>query len=435
MNKFKIRLLILFTLLFVFLDPVFAHSQTVIIEMTAVGFKPTEATLDSGSVVIFVNKDTSAHWPASDIHPTHDIYPQFDPQKGIESGATWSFKPSKAGVWKYHDHLKPHLRATLIVEKEPDTSVENISWLENVRVFFLNFQVKIRSLFDKKEDPTLAWNNLKEKYKGQGGSSGNIHDLAHLAGSLIYDQKGFDGITLCTPDFAFGCFHGFLDKAFVKSIDKLQEAHKACLKLDSSLSGSVASCLHGIGHGVASFFSVSDLKKSLSTCRKLESGEQYCFDGVFMEFARNAPESYIKRGDPLYPCDSLEKEFGYAYSSACGRNQPSLLLSRFNMSFEQVIPICLSSASTPFKQSCIDSLGFSLASSGDSEKIIQGCQMMNEVEYINRCTQAAAGELVFQDVPGWDQKSKAVCESLSDNKEACLSYVNKLVLDYKRVRK
>ena len=44
-----------------------------------------------------------------------------------------------------------------------------------------------------------------------------------------------------------------------------------------------------------------------------------------------------------------------------------------------------------------------------------------------------AGELVFQEIPGWDQKSKQVCNSLADGSE-CLTYVEKLISDYHRVR-
>lgn len=443
---------------------VFAHSQTAVIEMTEGGFKPSEATLDSSSAVIFINKDTKPHWPASDIHPTHDIYPEFDPKKRIEPGESWAFR-LKPGEWRFHDHLFPHINGKLIVFQEVGAGNNHkVQWLEEFKKMLGNILNKVKLVFsvskkiqaiDKEDFIKLnpqgqfknlqdladskgglaAWEYVKATYIGQAGSSGNIHDLAHLAGSLIYKDKGFEGIRSCSSDFGFGCFHGFLDEAFKKSIEKLKDAHKACLKLDSNLSGPVASCIHGIGHGVASFFSVSDLKKALSACRKLESGSEYCFDGVFMEFARNAPDNYIKKDDPLYPCDDLEKDFGYAYSSACGRNQPPLLLGRFKMNFEQVIPVCLSSSSAPFKESCIDSLGFSLASSGDSEKIIRGCRVIGDAVYIKRCIKAAAGELVFQDVPGWEQKSKEVCESFMDNLDECLFNINMLVSDYHRVRK
>ena len=147
--------------------------------------------------------------------------------------------------------------------------------------------------------------------------------------------------------------------AFQKSLDDLGKAEEACSKLGSG--GPFASCIHGIGHGIASFHSTNDLKASLKACRKLITGREFCFDGVFMEFVRSAPAGFFKKDDPLFPCDSLEKDFGYSYSFSCGRNQPSLLMGRFNMGFDGVIAVCRSSSSTPFKQACFDALGFSLA--------------------------------------------------------------------------
>ena len=59
-----------------------------------------------------------------------------------------------------------------------------------------------------------TWGYFKETFKDQGGSSGNIHDLAHLTGSLIYEAEGFHVITNCSPEFSFGCYHLFLYNAF-----------------------------------------------------------------------------------------------------------------------------------------------------------------------------------------------------------------------------
>lgn len=151
-----------------------------------------------------------------------------------------------------------------------------------------------------------------------------------------------------------------------------------------------------------------------------------------MEFVRSAPEAFFKKDDPLYPCNSLEKEYGYAYSFACGRNQASLLMSRFQMGFDEVVNICLNSSSTPFKQACFDSLGFSLAATGDVEKIIGGCQKIGVAEFMARCSKAAAGELVFQEVPGWNEKSKAVCEASSQGKDDCLQNVDRIIKEYNR---
>ena len=448
-----------------------AHSQIQVIEMIKGGFKPDPVTIDGNSIIIFLNKDSKPRWPASNNHPTHELYPEFDPRRPIQPGESWPFKPKKIGSWKYHDHLFPHARGTITViteagkkSQDKDLSGNNISFREKIKNFLtaligngkkpLKFgkQYKAPSsesfikLSSKGQFKTLAeladnlggqkaWQYVRDVFKGESGSSGNIHDLAHLAGSLIYDTQGFEGLGSCTVNFAFGCYHGFLDKAFAKNLDHLLDAQNACLKLGPENSGPVASCIHGIGHGIASFHSVKNLRASLSSCRKLNSGQEYCFDGVFMEFVRNASEDSFKKEDPLYPCDMLEKEFGYTYSFSCGRNQPPLLMGRFNMGFDEVVSVCRSSSSVPFKQACFDALGFSLAGTLDTDKIISGCLKIEENEFVLRCIKSAAGELVFQEVPMWEEKSNAVCRSVESGSDECLQYVDRLVSEYGRVRK
>src|SRR3989344_6983599 len=391
---------------------VYAHSQTVIIKMTSNGFEPQEATLDANSTVIFINQDKVQRWPASNVHPTHGVYPEFDPKKPIDPGKDWTFSLKRSGEFKFHDHLFPHMRGVLIVKEEAGQEIteDSTNLVDKVKVFFTKLIIKIKSLFNKVETKVLSasdiqklspdeqiktisdmakkkgvektWQFIKETFKNQGGSSGNIHDLAHLTGSLIYETKGFSGITICSADFAFGCYHGFLDKAFEKSLNDLEKAEEACGRFGAG--GPFASCVHGIGHGVASFYQTSDIKNSLLSCKRLsQNASQYCFDGVFMEFERSAPQSFYSKDDPYKPCDDLEREFGPVYSFACGRNQTTVLLSRFKFSFEDLTGVCLGAKSPQFKAACIDSLGFIVArSSQDAGYIVETCKKIGVSEYI-----------------------------------------------------
>lgn len=428
-------LLLIFSLFLLFPNLSFAHSTTQVIEVVENGFKPGSVEVDSETTLIFINKDSKDRWPASNIHPTHDLYPEFDPKKALQPGQSWTFKPQKAGEWKYHDHLLPHLRGSITVVAE-DGQVETSSWQQKIREFWEGFLTRLKDIFSlKKNEAEKNWENIKQKYKGQAGSGGDIHDQAHLAGGLIFKEKGFAGIGVCTPEFAFGCYHGFLDTAFKKDLSKLDEALDACKKLGPGINGPVASCIHGIGHGVASFH-LSDLKKSLSSCRKLKEGREFCFDGVFMEFVRSAPEEALRKNDPLYPCNELEKEFGPIYSTACGRNQPPLLMGRLKVAFDEVVKVCLHPSTTqPFKEACVDALGFGLAASGDEKQIIQGCGKIGFPEFTIRCITAAAGEMVFQEVPDWETKSEAICQAIPEGKESCLAHVNRLVKEYGRKTK
>jgi hypothetical protein len=66
--------------------------------------------------VIFKNESGKKMWVASDDHPSHLIYPEFDAKKGVETGSTYEFVFNKVGTWGYHNHLSPSSTGTVIVE-------------------------------------------------------------------------------------------------------------------------------------------------------------------------------------------------------------------------------------------------------------------------------------------------------------------------------
>lgn len=79
-------------------------------------FLPKEVTIAQGGTVTFVNQSNHATWPASNIHPSHSIYPEFDPLKGIQPGASWSFTFGKIGSWRFHDHLSASVTGVVEVK-------------------------------------------------------------------------------------------------------------------------------------------------------------------------------------------------------------------------------------------------------------------------------------------------------------------------------
>lgn len=89
---------------------------TVTIAFTDNGFVPSEVTVKRGEIVRFTNESkTLESWPASAVHPTHSIYPEktegdclgsaFDACRGLKSGEVWDFRFTRAGEWRFHDHI------------------------------------------------------------------------------------------------------------------------------------------------------------------------------------------------------------------------------------------------------------------------------------------------------------------------------------------
>lgn len=94
-----------------------SDSKTVYVTISASGFNPSDITVKKGQKVIFVNKDKKMHWPASNPHPTHYIYPEFDPKQPIPPGGSWEFVFQKVGTWLYHDHLNPETNGSITVSE------------------------------------------------------------------------------------------------------------------------------------------------------------------------------------------------------------------------------------------------------------------------------------------------------------------------------
>jgi len=93
-----------------------ASGETVLISMDETGFAPSSVTINVGDTVTFVNDGQAKHWPASDLHPTHEILPDFDSNRGLETGEDYSHTFTKAGTWNCHDHLAPRLTCAITVE-------------------------------------------------------------------------------------------------------------------------------------------------------------------------------------------------------------------------------------------------------------------------------------------------------------------------------
>jgi plastocyanin len=86
-----------------------------IITLTEDGFTPSEVTVKRGTTVAFVSENGKLFWPASNLHPSHALYPEFDPKLPIQSDEAWSFTFTKVGEWKYHDHLAPYYTGVITV--------------------------------------------------------------------------------------------------------------------------------------------------------------------------------------------------------------------------------------------------------------------------------------------------------------------------------
>lgn len=93
-----------------------ANQAPVVIELTSSGFSPSTVTVMRGTTVRFVNRDSVMHWPASGVHPAHQICPGFDSLRGLANGESYEFTFNTAKTCPMHDHLNPSTRGSIVVK-------------------------------------------------------------------------------------------------------------------------------------------------------------------------------------------------------------------------------------------------------------------------------------------------------------------------------
>jgi plastocyanin len=90
-------------------------SEIVSIVLTETGYEPQNITIEQGTTISFTTTTGRPHWPASNLHPTHDEYSEFDPMEPVPADESWSFTFDKAGDWTFHDHLRAYFTGEIVV--------------------------------------------------------------------------------------------------------------------------------------------------------------------------------------------------------------------------------------------------------------------------------------------------------------------------------
>jgi len=81
--------------------------STQVIRLQNKQFVPNEVTINVGETVTWVNDGEDFFWPASDVHPTHELLSAFDAKKPLKPEKAYSYTFTKPGSWTFHDHLNP----------------------------------------------------------------------------------------------------------------------------------------------------------------------------------------------------------------------------------------------------------------------------------------------------------------------------------------
>lgn len=254
----------------------------------------------------------------------------------------------------------------------------------------------------QKHPAQVALFELKGRYDGGGYPRMFCHTLLHPIGKKAGREYGSvaeaykHGDTFCRS----GYYHGVLEGIFgeEKGEEILANLDTLCATVNGKeeYSYDYFACVHGIGHGLMAYFD-HDLFKSLLGCDKL-SGEweqSSCYGGVFMENVisdtAEEPSKFLKRDDPLYPCNVVEEK----HRTECYQMQTSHMLALFEGDFEKTFTTC-ERAEEGFRISCYQSAGRDAAgwSYGSPEMALYYCAKGKIREQRVECVVGAASDFI-----------------------------------------
>ena len=415
----------------------YAHSPVdgEVIHISDSGFEPQTLEIETGTTIVFENAGKDVHWPASNIHPTHEIYPEFDPKNVIRPGENWNFTFTKPGMWKYHDHINPEFTGTIHVIGEQNLAAKIYDWLRKLSAsitammaledsrFNESITINSEDIFDnddslysyvKKFGPKQTITRLYELKP----KFGNCHNVAHKAGRFTYEIFGEKAFRLCTLECHSGCYHGAIE-AYLKEhgTEGISEALNVICGSEQN-KFLEQQCIHGIGHGLTAW-SNYELFEALKGCDLL-SQPQSCYTGVFMEnIVGSLTEDHITKylnENPKYPCTIVDDK----YKNACYLVQTSQMIKLFNGNFSKIASTCME-VPEQYRYSCFHSMGRDISmGQRDPEEAIQFCSLAPKGESKNACLAGAVQDMFWD--PSNQETALRFCKLLADEDEKGVCY-------------
>ena len=335
------------------------QQKNITVARTASGFEPERVLIHKGTTVTFINNTDAQFWPASDSHPSHGMYPAFDPKHPLAPNESWSFTFDTPGVWTFHDHLDSRITGKVLVLGDTDESIDECLTVLSGTTQARCWEAEITNTLEK-EGFDAAFDTFKSFYDEYAVFQNKCHDITHVIGEASYYAFVKNGITVERPETAlcgYGFYHGFIETMFAKngSLD-LEEGHRYCNVIrfsDAFTSPELAikashACYHGLGHAL--FDSINGIywgnaehmvKIGIQGCENMfavEEKQVQCASGVFNSLAnaysaRDYQLSYDDLTDPFALCKKQESQ----YLTACYKEMTTGYIGEKRMNLQESI--------------------------------------------------------------------------------------------------
>lgn len=339
-------------------------SGTQRVVLTREGFVPSRLTVRTGTTVVFSTSGSEPFWPASDTHPNHTKYPDFDSKKPIAPSDTWRFTFVSEGQWRFHDHINPNFSGEITVISNANGVALVVQRIIRILTQLLGPEYRLSQLrascdktfaddfemFDCWEEVLttvareMSINTALDELDRLSASNIRIasdcHVLVHAIGEEAYwkyrGQPRFD-ISKNTGSCTMGFYHGYMQE-YASHNTNINDAKEFCAYISkhtkhegylahSELYGD--SCIHGIGHGLTYRYIVENwgdaeavVEKSMEHCRTTFADDfTECANGVYggisaIYFGLHGYKIDVDESNPFSLCDRRpESELVMCYNN------------------------------------------------------------------------------------------------------------------------
>lgn len=415
-----------------------------IVELRDDGFYPYELTVHEGETVTFHTTRKKAFWPASDPHPAHTNYPDFDSGKPIPRGTKWSFTFRSIGEWEYHNHLgsnySPDNGIIRVVEKSKPLSMPKV--IQRADDCIMKNNEKRRRCWEKMFQYLLqrrgvdeTFNVLADLYDRDSFFASNCNDMTHKIGGLAAGMYGSSASVVIKPKSLYcnaGFYHGFME-VFMNQGRSLSEGKKFCQSVHETLGNqsplATIACFHGLGHGSMEQLGIHDvtdwqtifgiLAKGFSLCRESTASKEYegaCINGMFNSTQMHYYASPFKpsefEGNPFWLCAGV----GSDYQLSCYEGMASNLMWGGKEDFAVAVGSIMKNVPEPYRESAFKSIvterAFANVAKSDYTDEIHLCDTLS-LSYQQSCRTNFLYGVIDNGLPGKEYENGMLfCASL-----------------------
>jgi len=303
-----------------------AHSgSTYTVEISEAGFSPKRLEILAGDSIEFLNVGEIDHWPASNVHPTHELYPDLDARRPILPGDAWTFSFSQEGRWGYHDHLNIQETGEVLVlpdthegspdpggNSEPAPGSPLARLYDSARMFIARIFGVAKSFVAKTFQRSSASTDPSPPPPPPPAPAQELNTEFRPPPEADIETVYREAETICLAD-DFDCFEGYFRQHVISSGPEIAVELVNRLREDGVLSTVVDEhqLAHRIGRQTADTYGINEQAFLLCPMESLNGGCQH----GFFEFALGRTGNTSEAANLI--CQSLKDGYSSKFQFYC----------------------------------------------------------------------------------------------------------------------